>query len=320
MNKQTILITAICGDIGCSAVHSLHAAGHQIIGCDIDKYSPIEHLVDTTYEVPPASDTDNYIKSIKSIIAEQNVKFLLPISEPEIKVISQRRNELEIEGVKLLINNNFIIDNFLDKLKTAKYLQNIGIKTPKTMLLEDYDNSFGFPLIVKHKTGSGSKLLWTVNDTYDLEYVRRKNKKNLIAQEHIGSNLEEYTTGVFSDGNNISVITFRRLLGFGGLSKEAILVDEPLLVNMAIKIAHATNLIGSINIQSRRSKTSIDLIPFEINPRISSTLLFRKVFGFDDASWWLQTLSGEKYIYKKEYKSGRAIRCLSEYYFDMKRV
>ena len=319
MNKHTILVTAICGDIGCSAVRSLHAAGHRIIGCDMNRYSPVEQLVEKSYEVPPASEMNNYIESVESIISEQSVEFLLPISEPEIKVINQKRSDIESKGIRLLINNSFIVDNFLDKLKTAEYLQSIGIKTPRTMLLKSYDGSLGFPLIIKHRIGSGSKTLWVVNDLQDLEYVRSKDEGFLIVQEHIGSASEEYTTGVFSDGKDISVITFRRMLGFGGLTKEAILVDEPFLENLSETIAQATNLVGSINIQCRRCQNRDIFIPFEVNPRLSSTLLFRKAFGFDDAAWWVNALLGREYTYKKEYTNGRAIRCLSECYFEMER-
>jgi len=86
------------------------------------------------------------------------------------------------------------------------------------------------------------------------------------------------------------------------------------------KIAQATRLIGSINIQSRRLENDNIFVPFETNPRLSSTLLFRKKFGFDDIVWWLDVLRGKGYFYKKKFKSGRAIRCLSECYFDMERL
>ena len=99
----------------------------------------------------------------------------------------------------------------------------------------------------------------------------------MIIQEYIGSDSEEYTTGVFSDGRKVSSITFRRKLGFGGLPVEAVLVDEPFIKNMALYIAEATGLIGSINIQTRRMADGNIFVPFEINPRLSSTLLFCKI-------------------------------------------
>ena len=320
MKRPVILISAICGDIGSSAVRALCEATHKIIGCDMKSYTPVFHLVDKFYQAPAASDTENYLNFLKDIIRKENIEVFLPISEPEIRILNARRKEIETLGIKLLLNNRTIIDHFLDKLNTAQYIVSIGLMAPKTALLKDYDGSFGFPLIVKPRIGYGSKKLWKVEDSKDLDYVHLKDDGHLIVQEYIGSESEEYTTGVFSDGNNVSSITFRRRLGYGGLSAEAILVNEPALENLSIRIAEATGLLGSINIQSRRMDNSNIFVPFEVNPRLSSTLLFRKKFGFDDAVWWLDVLLGKRYSYKKEYKSGRAIRYVSECYFDIERL
>jgi len=318
MDKPIILISAIYGDIGCSAVRSLRDAAKKIVGCDMNPYSPVSHLIDRFYVAPAATDTTNYMAFLREIIIREKVDFFLPVSESEIEVLNTRRKELEVLGVKLLLNNQHLIDTFLDKLKTVQYLEGLNIKVPRTMLLSDYDGSYGYPVIVKSRKSHGGKKLRKIIDLDDLEYVRKKNDGYLLIQEYIGSDEEEYTTGVFSDGNNVSSITFRRKLGFGSMSIEAILVDEPYINNMVRRIAKNIGLIGSINIQSRR--VGNDFIPFEINPRLSSTLLFRKKFGFDDAVWWLSTLRGNGYSYKKQFKSGRAVRCLSECYFDMEEI
>jgi carbamoyl-phosphate synthase large subunit len=320
MDKPVILISAVCGDIGCSAVRALREAAGKIVGCDMNLYSPVFDLIDQFYNAPPASETENYMDFLKNVIKREEIGFLFPISEPEIKVLNLRREEIELLGVKLLLNNQTIIDNFLDKLRTAQYITNIGLRAPKTALLKEYDGSFGFPLIVKPRTGHGSKRLYKVEDSVDLGYVRFKDDGLLIVQECMGSESDEYTTGVFSDGKQISSITFKRKLGYGSLSAEAILVDNPFLENLSKQVAEATHLIGSINIQSRRLENDDLFVPFEINPRLSSTLLFRKKFGFDDAVWWLDVLLGKGYSYKKEYKSGRAIRYVSECYFDIEKL
>ena len=318
MDKPIILISAIYGDIGCSAVRSLREAAKKIVGCDMKPYSPVSHLVDQFYIAPAATDTTNYIAFLKEIIIREKVSFFLPVSETEIEVLNARRRELEALGVQLLLNNQNIIDTFLDKLRTVQYLESLDIKIPRTMLLCDYDGSYGYPVIVKSRKSHGSKKLRKIIDLHDVEYVRKKNDGSLLIQECIGSNKEEYTTGVFSDGDIVSSITFRRKLGFGSMSIEAILSDEPYIDNMVRRIAKNIGLIGSINIQSRR--VGNDFIVFEINPRLSSTMLFRKKFGFDDAVWWLNVLLGKRYSYKKQFKSGRAIRCLSECYFDMEEL
>jgi len=318
MDKPVILISAICGDIGYSAVRSVRESVSKIIGCDIRSYSPVTHLVDKFYEVPPASDTESYIDFLKGIIRKESIQFFLPVSEPEIEVINLMREEFEKRGVKLLLNSKSILDNFLDKLKTAQYLESIGIKAPRTVLLKVYDGSFGFPLIVKERKGYGSKRLWKVDNLIDLDYIRTKDDGCLIVQEYIGTAEEEYTTGVFSDGKNISSISFKRKLGPDGTTLEALLVNEFFLNRLSMQIAINTSLVGYINIQSRRVMDIF--VPFEINPRISGTVLFRKAFGFDDIIWWINVLLGKRYCYKPLYKSGRGIRYYSESYFDMEKV
>lgn len=316
MNKLVILISAICGDIGSSAVRSLREAATKVVGCDMKSYSSVSHLVDNFYKAPAAADAKKYMSFLKEVISKEKIGFFLPVSEPEIEVLNSRRKELEVLGVKLLLNNQRIVDTFLDKLKTIRYLESLNIMTPKTKFLGE-DNNYKFPAIVKSRKSYGSRKVWKISDLHELEHIRQKSDDALLIQEYIGSDDEEYTTGVFSDGNIVSSITFWRKLGFGGLSAEAILVDEPFLDDLAQRIARDTGLIGSINIQSRRLGDVF--VPFEVNPRLSSTLLFRKKFGFDDAIWWLDVLCGKGYSFKKKFKSGRAIRFLSECYFDMEK-
>ena len=52
-----------------------------------------------------------------------------------------------------------------------------------------------------------------------------------------------------------------------------------------MKIADELNLIGSINIQLRKSKNRIAI--FEINPRFSSTVFMRSLVNFNDVLWSL---------------------------------
>jgi carbamoyl-phosphate synthase large subunit len=315
MQKNRLLITAVSGDIGSAAVRSFAAAGCEIIGCDIKPYTPVAHLLRRFYQSPTAAQGDEYIRCLKTIIEKEHITHLLPISEPEIEIIHLKRTEVRQFGATLVLNNEIILDNFLDKLKTVRYLDSIGIKTPKTILLDHYTNDLAYPFIVKPSKSCGSKGLWIVDDFADLEYVRRKVDGTFVAQEYIGSENDDYTTGIFSDGSVVSTISFRRKLGYGGLSAEVVLDDHPYLDVLAKKIARETNLVGSINLQSRRVDDVF--IPYEINPRLSSTLLFRNKFGFDDAVWWVLVLSESSYSYKKQFAAGSAVRCFAEYFIDL---
>lgn len=318
-DRPVILISAVRGDIGGAAVRVLRESASRLIGIDMKDGCPVSSILDSFFKAPAASDPDKYMAFLKDVISAEKVDAFLPISEPEIDVLNERRAEIESQGVKLLLNNQLIIDNFIDKLRMARFLNNLGIRTPRTILLRDYDGSIGFPLIIKPRRGYGSKRLWKVEDEDDLAYVKKKDDGLLIVQEHLGCNEEEYTTGVFSDGRNVSSITFKRRLGFGGLSAEAVYSECPFLEELSERIASATRLCGSINIQSRRLDENL-FVPFEINPRLSSTLPFRKHFGFDDAVWWLNIRFGESYSYIKKFKAGKVVRFVSDYYYDMEEI
>ncbi len=241
----------------------------------------------------------------------------MPISEPEIEVINTYQNKIDLKPNGLLINNPVILETFLDKLSTADYLSKLGIQVPKTLKIESFDNQFDYPVIVKSRKGCGSKKLRRIQTKREMEQLRYDLDDAMIVQECIGDMDNEFTTGVFSDGKSTVSITFRRKLGYGGLSIQAICEKVPFLEEMAKVIAKETGLIGSINIQTRR-KGDI-YIPFEINPRLSSTLMFRKKFGFDDAVWWLNVLQNKGFSYNPKYTSGRAMRYLSERYFDLEK-
>lgn len=317
--RPVILISAVCGDIGGGAVRALRASASRIIGCDMREGCPVSSILDSFYLAPGASDQSKYIDFLKSVIRAEGVDALLPISEPEIEVLNERREEIESLGVKLLLNNQLIIENFLDKFKMVRFLDRLGIKVPRTMSLREYDGTIDFPIIIKPRRGYGSKRLWIVEDEHDLAYVKKKDDGHLIVQEYLGRVEEEYTTGVFSNGDNVSSITFKRHLGFGGLSAEAVYTECPFLEELAEKIASATELRGCINVQTRRLHDNL-FVPFEINPRLSSTLPFRKHFGFDDAVWWLNSLFGESYTYNRKFKAGKVVRYVSDYYFDMEEI
>ncbi|MEN6374679.1 MAG: ATP-grasp domain-containing protein [Smithella sp.] len=314
--QPVLLISAVCGDIGGGAVRALRASASRLIGCDMKEGCPVSPILDAFIKAPAASNPDKYMTFLKDIIRTEKVDALLPISEPEIELLNKQRTEIESLGVKILLNNPLIIENFLDKLKTTHFLNSLGIRTPRTTLLRDYDGSLDFPVIIKPRTGYGSKRLWIVDNEDDLAYVKRKDDGLLIVQEYLGRVEEEYTTGVFSDGHNVSSITFKRRLGFGGLSAEAVYSECLFLERLSERIAVATDLHGCINIQSRRIDENL-FVPFEINPRLSSTLPFRKYFGFDDAVWWLKILFGESYKYAKKYRAGKVVRFVSDYYFEM---
>jgi len=218
------------------------------------------------------------------------------------------------KGVELFINNTNIVRTFLDKYATVNFLKENGFSYPRTYLIEDYNGELSLPLLLKKRRGYGGKGLILIDDAAELEFYKRKTK-DMVVQEFIGTPEEEYTIGVFSTGKDVHSIAFKRCLGYGSLTKVAQLKYDSDIKDLAERIAKASCLEGSLNIQVRRTEGGY--VPLEINPRFSSTVYIRHCFGFKDVQWWIDLKEGRSIKYIPKYRKGIAVRAINEIFFDL---
>ncbi|WP_404284850.1 ATP-grasp domain-containing protein [Exiguobacterium aurantiacum] len=312
-----IFVTGVGGDIGHGILNCLSDINYHktLVGCDTNEYSMGRPQVEYFYVVPPTAKESEYIKSVLYICSKHKINYIIPTSENEIKIYNKYRALFNSKKINLVINDSEIIETFFDKYKTIEFFKKNKIKYPDTILLDKYKNEFGFPVILKLRNSSGSRGVFVANDVIDINYYKKKYDE-IIVQEMIGDSDNEFTIGVFSDGKELRNIAFQRHLGYGSLSRQVKLVSDYRIDDLVYSIAKAINLKGSINIQVRRNEHG-DYIPFEINPRISSTVQFRHFFGFEDIRWWLDLHLGNENTYIKRYHSGVGVRSLSTVYFKL---
>lgn len=288
MKKINILITSIGGDIGSNIFNILKEQNFfvcNIIGTDIKKYVFCKKYLDKFYKVSKVK-SPKYQDEIIHIIKENNIDLVIPSSEYDIVFFKENKIFIKELNVKILVNNDIIIDTFLDKYKTSEALEQMNINIPQTFLFSQYDNQLDFPLIVKANTSRISKKIYLIRKELELEHLQRnlENQDAFIIQNYIGTEEDEYTTTVYRNNQDIKVITFRRTLSGDKTGYAEIIVCEKLELYAKL-IAEKYDLKGSINIQSR--KYMEDYYIFEINPRISSTVYIRNHFNFSDLLWWI---------------------------------
>ncbi|MCS6131032.1 ATP-grasp domain-containing protein [Clostridium botulinum] len=314
--KKNVLVTGVGGDIGQGIIKCLIDVNYatNLYGCDLDKYAAGRKLVKDFFISPSIEVEENYIEFLSKIIKDKNIEYIVPSSEVEIKLLGKYRKLEIFKNVNILINNQLILDTFLDKYKTIIFFEQNKIMYPKTYLIEEFKEQLPFPVILKLREGAGRKGFFIVNNNEDLIYFKRNYKKAII-QEIVGDIDHEYTIGVFSDGKRVNSIGFRRYLGYGSLSKYVEIENDIKIQELAEKIASITNLKGSINIQTR--KVNGIYIPFEINPRLSSTIYFRNYFGFQDLKWWIDINENIEIEYKPRCSKGIGIKTVGEVFFEL---
>lgn len=310
MKPINILLLGAGGDIGQSIYKIMSEIKwiQKTVGTDININSASSLLLDKFYRVPKCNDLA-YMGKISQIINEENISLILPVSEPEIRHFFQNTIE-SINNIPLILANSFSLSIGLDKLKTIEFLRDNNLPYPKTQK-QNANLDLDYPIIAKSNKGSGSKSIIKIEDEIDLIYVNRKFPHHIL-QEFLPEDEGEYTCGLFcSSKGEIRHIIFKRDL-LSGFSVFGEVVENESINQLLIKIANLLKLKGSINVQLRIVK-GIPYI-FEINPRFSSTVKFRDLFGFKDVLWVLEDqLNSEISIYKKPPIGSKFFKGFNEY-------
>jgi carbamoyl-phosphate synthase large subunit len=276
-----------------------------IVGTDLTEITVGKRYVDQFYIVPKANDV-NYLKEIEKIIDTHDIKFIFHGSEPELKFISENRDWFAKKGVYHPLNSKEIIAQCMNKFETYTILKEKGFNLPrfeKIDSLRDIDKIDFYPAVLKPSTGSGgsSYVFIALNQKEAMllvEFMLLK-KVNIVAQQYIGTENDEYTIGVSADdkGNILGSIVVKRVINnalttyssvtdgdkryviSSGISQGHVCKHKE-LQKQAEDIAKKLDSRGPLNIQCRWLNGELKL--FEINPRLSGTTSLRSIAGYNE--------------------------------------
>ena len=286
--KESVLVSAIGGDLSQSVAQCIRndLPKVKLIGTDTNINNASSFFVDKFIQIAH-SKSEEYLTNLKEIIAEEKPTFYIPLSEPELRILSKLEDVgiAELLGdTKLVWVGSKLLRIFLDKTESMDFISRLGIGTPISYNIDKLEDVI-FPVIVKPRFGSGSKQLFVCNNVMELNSALTFVDKPII-QEYIPDSDNEYTVGVFSTGKGlIHSICFRRYLAPGGHTSWCEVVNDEEISSISESLAVASELVGSFNVQLRKHEGKYYI--FEVNPRFSSTALIRSQLGFKDVIWSL---------------------------------
>lgn len=274
-----------------------------IVGTDLSEFSFNKYNVDKFIIIPTATSPE-YGTYISEIIDKYKIDILFPGSEAELMYFSS--NIQQFNNVNIPINDSKLINLCLNKYTTYKKISEMGIEVPKFNKIDSVNDCKYidyFPVVLKPNTGSGgSAHVYIAFDKDELIMFAKYMLKygiDVIAQEYIEYNDNEYTIGVSSneEGVILGSIILKRLLNnslsinkkiqfkdksviiSSGISQGSFIVDENIKVQ-AENIAKLLNSKGPLNIQARLRSDKLMLM--EINPRLSGTTYLRALAGYNE--------------------------------------
>lgn len=324
-----VLVTGVGSNIGQGIIKSLRMSKIRchVLGTDMNLLSAGLFRCDKCYIVPPAID-ERFTSEIIRICKDEKIDIILIGSDAEVSVLSYNKSLIENScGAKVIVSEPKLVDTVSDKWSMVNFLRKEGFNYPQTALGSENEDirqiisSCGFPLIVKPRKGSGSKGKFKVRNQDELAYCL-KFAEDPIIQEELGSEDEEYTSGVFfsKDSEEKGIISMKREL-LCGTTYRALVNDYPTVNQEIERIAASLSklgAIGPINIQSRL--TSKGAVTFEINPRFSGTTVFRAKLGFNEPEAIIKNFLLQEEINRMTYSSGIVMRYWEEVYTSIEEV
>ena len=279
MEAKTVLVTGIGGNVGQGILRNIASLNLSIrlIGTDIASFTPGNHLCDATYKVPYSYD-ESYIPTLQNIIDKEKVDLVLPSTDYEVYYLSQNAEKL---NAIVVASDAKTAKTYLDKYESYVYLSQNNIPFAKSWLTGDYDFSEK-EIIAKPREGRGSRgILLNPENPNQLPngYMIQPLAKGI-----------EITTAVYvnKQGKLHGLFTMERSLTNGTTTESRVVFqyDNEITI-IAEKMIALGGLIGSFNIQSIVT-TKGEIVPFEINCRISGTNSIRHNLGFQDVKYVIQ--------------------------------
>lgn len=279
--REKVLITAI-GSASADAVIRNLSKVYDIIGTNIypKEFVATSVMVDVFYEVPIAKNTEKYVNEILEICKKEGCQYVIPLTDPEVDVLSQHRTVFAHEGIVICISDEAVISICRNKRKCSQLLleKNICNCIPE---IDVEKEKYEFPLVAKIINGRSSEGLEIFRDKMGFhQFVREKYSP------------DKYLVQPFIEGTIVTVDILRKeeecivtmreeiIRTENGLGLTVRVFDDPVIKDVCVKIANALNIKGCVCFEFIRDNEN-RLWFLECNPRFSGGISFSVIAGYN---------------------------------------
>ena len=279
---MNILVTAIGSMSADCVVNRLNDMGHNVIGCDI--YPPHWHAItkyfNSVYQAPYASQTEEYINFLLHIALENNIEYIIPLTDIEIDVINMHRDLFESKGICLCMPNADVLKIARDKYQLYSYFVEdktipsiITYKSGQVCISDPI-----FPYIAKPINGRSSEGIVYINSLTELDQIN--SKENYLIQHCIKGNV--YTVDYVRSSLTMKDCAIPReelLRTKNGAGTTISISNNAKLIALVSYIGAKLNINGCVNIEFIENEGEFYMI--DINPRFSAGVAFSYKVGYD---------------------------------------
>lgn len=276
-----VLVTGVGGPAGIAVLRSLRERGDlDVFAADMDGWASGLYMVDADRRriVPPGRST-GFVDAVIDLVRADGIGLVVSTVDVELVPLSARRDELSRAGAALAAPSEAALRTCLDKWQLVQACAPHA-RVPATALLDDAGiaRDWDFPVIVKPRSGAGSRGVHLVADRAALEAEPRDDA--WIIQENLPG--EEFSVDVLMGDRGAAIAAVPRLRARvdSGVAIAGRTVHRDELERTAEACAAAAGIVGVCNVQLRYDVHGAPAL-LEINPRFPGSMPLTIAAGVD---------------------------------------
>ncbi len=277
---NNILVTAI-GSMSATMVLKTLAQNenNKVFGTDIyvREWQPNSSLVSEFYQVSKAT-SNTYIQEILDICVTCNIKYIVPLTDPEVDCFSENRSIFEGKGIIICISTHDTISKCRDKAEIEKIFRNVdNVEVIPSLSLTEIQNDQLYPIIAKPKKGRSSEGLYCLKSKQALSVI--DNPDDYVFQPYISGDV--FTIDFIRDkaGNSVSVVRKELIRTSNGAGITVDIEKNDYLELAAQIVGDTLKFVGCVNFEFLFDGSKYYLM--DINPRFSAGVGFSVTAGYD---------------------------------------
>ncbi|MCE2510434.1 MAG: ATP-grasp domain-containing protein [Alphaproteobacteria bacterium] len=277
---NTLLFTG-GGGAGNEAIFRLLGERYDLHFADADPAAIDPAIPAERRHAIPLAAAPSFGETLVALCQRLGVDLLVPGVDEELPHLAAR------EDVPVLLPEPAYVSVMLDKLESVRALAAKGLDAPQTVAAGERWSAF--PCIAKPRDGRGSREVRVLDDASQVAaYLKLTGyaAESVVLQELLTG--QEYTVLMAADQRaRLHAVVPVKVEVKRGITLRAEIVDNGAVVETCRRIHAALPARGCYNIQLVHDKAG-RVIPFEINPRVSTTFCLGLAAGVDPIAVYLQ--------------------------------
>ena len=285
-----ISVLFTCAGQRVDIVSAFGRAGAKTIAADLDPLAPALYHADVKALVPRVDDA-GYVSTLASLVAEHDVRLVVPLTDLDQEIVSAARDELA--PALVLAPSPEVCRTMGDKYLAHRFFEDSGIPSPRTWLPGDIPDDARYPLLVKVREGFGSRHIYHADDAEQLAFHLGSTPVDSMVQERCLG--EEFSIDVFCDLESrcLNAIPRSMIQSKGGESIKGRSLQDAELIEHGARVAETIGIVGPANVQCFREPDG-SLPITDVNPRFGGAFPLPLAAGSRYPELALELARGER--------------------------